>query len=54
MNRIERERTVRDRLAQIARQGEGPVTYSEIGRWTGVPPVSVGPLVLDPINLREH
>ena len=47
------EEIVRAKLIEVARQ-RNLMTYSDAARLVGLPAVSVGPLVLDRINKREH
>ena len=52
-NSRNREDIVRAKLIEVARQ-RSLMTYSDAARLVGLPAVSVGPLVLDRINEREH
>ena len=52
-NANSKEEIVREKLIEVARQ-RNLITYSEVARLVGTSPVSVGPLILDRINRREH
>ena len=52
MNIHPRERALREKLIEVA-QRQDLITYKEAGDLVGLPAISVGPLVLDPINIRE-